>query len=141
VQRICVQLTEAERKALRGFRSKGLHQAREVNRAHVLAGLDQGLGDAQIAQVLGVSRVVIWRTRAAYLEGGLEYAVRDVARSGAPRRYLAEQEAELVALACAKPPAGCKRWTVGTLTAAVRKRPKLGQVSRETVRRWLKKTS
>jgi transposase len=141
VQRITVQLAEAERKALRAFRTKGLHLAREVNRAHVLAGLDQGLGDAEIAQVLGISRVAIWRTRAAYLEGGLDYALHDVARSGAPRRYLAEQEAELVALACAKPPAGRKRWTVATLTAAVRRRPKLGHVSRETIRRWLKKTS
>jgi transposase len=141
VQRINVQLTEAERKALRAVRTKGQHLAREVNRAHVLAGLDQGLGDAHIAQVLGVSRVAIWRTRAAYLEGGLDYALHDVARSGAPRRYRAEQEAELVALACAQPPAGRKRWTVVTLTAAVRKRPKLGQVSRETIRRWLKKTS
>jgi transposase len=85
--------------------------------------------------------VVIWRTRAAYHEGGLDYALHDVPRSGAPRRYPAAQEAELVALACAKPPAGRKRWTVASLTAAVRKRPKLGEVSRETVRRWLKKTS
>lgn len=126
---------------LRSFRTKGQHLAREVTRAHILAALDQRVGDAQIAQVLGVTRVAIWRTRAAYDEGGLDYALHDVARSGAPRQYLAEQEAELVALACAQAPAGRKRWTVATLTVAVRKRPKLRQVSRETIRRWLKKTS
>ena len=123
------------------FRSKGIHQAREINRAHILAALDQGIEDQQIARILGVSRVVIWRTRSAYQERGLDYALHDAARSGAPRRYQTAQEAELVALACERPPAGQKRWTLKTLTAAAQQRPQLGQVSRETIRRWLKKTS
>jgi len=141
MRRICVELTSAERETVDGFRSKGVHPAREVNRAHILAALDRGLGDQQIAAVLGLSRVVIWRTRSAYQEKGLDYALHDLARSGAPRSYQTEQEAEVVALACAKPPAGGKRWTLKSLTAAARQRPGLGQVSRETIRRWLKKTS
>jgi transposase len=115
--------------------------AREVNRAHILAALHRGLEDQQITAVLGLSRMVIWRTRSAYQEQGLDYALHDGVRSGAPRRYPTGQEAEVVALACEQPPAGAKRWTLKTLTAAARRRPGLSQVSRETIRRWLKKTS
>jgi len=141
MRRLKVELTSSERQTVAVFRSKGIHSAREVNRAHILAALDQGIEDQVIAQVLGVSRVVIWRTRSAYRERGLDYALHDVPRSGAPHRYQTAQEAEVVALACERPPAGQKRWTIKTLTAAAQQRPQLGQVSRETIRRWLKKTS
>ena len=141
MRRIAVRLSLPDRQAVEALRSKGIHPAREVNRAHVLAALDRDIPDEQIAHVLGVSRVMVWRTRSAFQEKGLEYAVHDVARSGAPRRYPTPQEAEVVALACEKPPAGAKRWTIKGLTAAARQRPQLGAVSRETIRRWLKKTS
>lgn len=139
MRRIAIQLTAEERQSLNAFRSKGWHPARELNRAHILAALDQGVEDEHIARVLGVSRVAIWRTRSAFQDQGLEYALRDVARPGAPRKYQALQQAEVVALACTPAPAGQKRWTVTTLTAAARQRPQLGTVSRETIRRWLKK--
>jgi len=141
MRRIVIKLTAAQRQTLSAFRSKGCHSAREINRAHILAALDRGLEDEPIVQVLGVSRVVIWRTRSAFQEQGLEYALHDVARPGAPRQYLTPQEAEVVALACAPAPEGRKRWTLETLTAAARQRPKLSAVSRETIRQWLKKTA
>lgn len=141
MRRIPVELSSADRRAVDALRSCGTHRAREVNRAHILAACARGLGDEQISQVLGVSRMVIWRTRSAYQEKGLDYALRDAARCGAPRRYPTGREAEVVALACERPPEGAKRWTVKLLTAAARQRPELGQVSRETIRRWLKKTS
>jgi transposase len=141
MRRIPVELSRADRRAVDAVRSRGNHGAREVNRAHILAASARGLSDEQIGQVLGVSRMVIWRTRSAYQEQGLEYALHDVARCGAPRRYPTGQEAEVVALACEQPPPGAKRWTIKLLTAAARQRPELGQVSRETIRRWLKKTS
>lgn len=136
-----LRLTESHRKLLQPFRSKGLHRAREVTRAHILAALDQQVPETQIMAVLGVSRTVIWRTRSAYCERGLDYALQDVPRPGQPRLYQTDQEAELVALACSPPPAGAKRWTIRLLTEAARQRPKLGQISRESVRRFLKKTS
>jgi transposase len=141
MRRIPVELSAAERQAVEALRFKGAHLARAVNRAHILAALDRGVADPQIADVLGVSRVVIWRTRSAWQEKGLDYALHDVPRSGAPRQYQTPQEAEVVALACQTPPAGAKRWTLKTLTAAARQRPELDAVSRETIRRWLKKTS
>ena len=136
-----LRLKESDRLALREFRGKGVHLAREVNRAHVLMALDGGVPEAGICQVLGLGRTALWRTRAAYREGGLEYALHDEPRSGQPRKYQTDQEAEVVALACSAPPGGYKRWTVRLLTAAAQRRPGLGGVNRETIRQMLKKTN
>jgi hypothetical protein len=130
-----LHLTEPERQKLSVFRAKGRHSARELNRAHILAALDQKIPPIQIRQVLGVER-----TAKAYQDGGLDYALHDLTRSGKPRQYQTDQEAEVVALACRQPPAGAKRWTIRLLVQASRRRPKLQQVSRETIRRFLKKT-
>jgi transposase len=135
-----LQLSAADRVVLDGFRSKGMHPAREVNRAHLLMALDSGVAEATICQVLGVGRTAVWRTRAAYREGGLEFALRDESRPGQPRKYQTNEEAEVVALACSAPPSGRKRWTIRLLTAAARERPGLANVNRETVRLMLKKT-
>lgn len=138
--RIELHLTEPERERLAVFRATGRHSARELNRAHILAALDQHLPQTLIRQVLGVDRTAVWRTAKAYQEGGLDYALHDLARSGKPRQYQTDQEAEVVALACSQPPAGAKRWTIRLLVQAARRRPNLQQVSRETIRRFLKKT-
>src|SRR5665647_2010027 len=74
-------------------------------------------------------------------QGGLGYALHDEPRSGQPRKYQTDQEAEVVALACSAPPGGRKRWTVRLLTAAAQRRPGLVGVNRETIRQMLKKTT
>lgn len=61
------------------IRSKGMHHAREVNRAHVLAVLVRGVPEAQIMAGLGIGRTALRRTRAAYLQGGMELVDFDAA--------------------------------------------------------------
>lgn len=136
-----LQLSPADRQTLQNFRAKGQHSAREVNRAHILLALDQKLSEATITAVLGVSRSVVWRTRSAYGEKGLAYALHDVARPGQPRKYHTDQQAEIVALACSQPPAGAKCWTLRLLVQAARVRPKLAGITQESVRQFLKKTA
>jgi len=101
-----LSLSKHERKLVESFRSKGEHMAREFNRAHILAALDRKIPEGQIMEVLGVGRTALWRTRAAYLEGGLEYALCDAERPGQPKRYGAPEEAQVTALACSSPPQG-----------------------------------
>ena len=134
-------LTPEDRAKLESFRSKGLHRAREVNRAHILLALDQQIPEATIQRLLGVGRTAFWRTRSAYCEKGLDYALHDAPRPGAPRDYQTDHEAKVVALACSPPPAGAKRWTLPLLTQAARQERGLEQISRESIRRFLKKTS
>jgi len=136
-----LHLTPADRAAVNEIRSKGVHHSREVNRAHALSCLDRGVAESQITEVLGMGRTALWRTRAAYLQGGVELAVFDVARSGRPKQYDTDAEARVTALACSAPPAGRQRWTLVELERAARQEAGLGAVSRETVRRMLKKTT
>ena len=136
-----LHLSEEDRTVIDEIRSKGVHRAREVNRAHVLSSLDRGIAEAQITAVLGIGRVALWRTRAAYLQGGVQLAVFDIARPGRPRRYDTDAEARVTALACSAPPEGRQRWTTGELQRVARCEPGLATVSRETVRRMLKKTT
>ncbi len=136
-----LHLSAEERSVIDEIRSKGSHHSREVNRAHVLSCLDRGIPQAQIMAVLGLGRTAVWRTRAAYLEGGVDLAVFDVARTGRPRQYDTNAEASVKALACSAPPEGRQRWTMVELERAARQEPGLSSVSRETVRRMLKKTT
>lgn len=136
-----LHLSEADRSVVEEVRSKGVHHSREVNRAHMLACLDRGVPEAQILAVLGVGRTALWRTRLAYLQGGLELALFDVARPGRPRKYGTDVQARMTALACSAPPEGRRRWTMSELERAARREPELAGLSRETVRRMLKKTT
>jgi Homeodomain-like domain len=136
-----LNLTEEDRSAIDEIRSKGVHHSREVNRAHVLSCLDRRIPEAQILSVLGIGRTALWRTRSAYLQGGVDLAVFDVERSGRPPQYDTDVEARVTALACSAPPEGRQRWTIVELERAARQEPGLGNLSRETVRRMLKKTT
>ena len=82
MQQTELRLSTADRVAATAVRAKGVCSVREVNRAHILLALDQRIPESQIMAVLGVGRMTVWRTRAAYLDGGLELALRDVQRSG-----------------------------------------------------------
>ena len=136
-----LHLSADDRIAAEAVRAKGTRPAREVNRAHILLALDRQVAETLVMAVLGVARMMIWRTRTAYLEGGLELALRDVQRSGRPRQYATDARTRLTALACSQAPAGNARWTVRLLHEAVRAEPGLHSISRETVRRLLKKTA
>ena len=136
-----LHLTAKDRELIESYRTKGLRNVREVNRAHILSALDRGVAQADIMAVLGVGPMVIWRTRAAYLEGGAQYALHDVARPGKPRQYDTDVEAQVSALACSAPPKGAKQWTLALLEQAAQAQAGIGPISRETVRRLLKKTA
>ena len=136
-----LHLTAKDRELIESYRTKGLRNVREVNRAHILSALDRGVAQADIMAVLSVGAMVIWRTRAAYLEGGAQYALHDVARPGKPRQYDTDVEAQVSALACSAPPKRAKHWTLVLLEQAAQAQAGIGPISRETVRRLLKKTA
>jgi hypothetical protein len=56
--------------------------------------------------VPNVGRSAIWRTPAAYLKGGLDFALHIEPRPGQPKRCEADVEAQVTALACSDPPPG-----------------------------------
>jgi len=141
-----VCLSEAERAALRGELAAGAAPARRLGRARVLLKADQGEDgpawpDARIAEALEVSVATVERVRQRYAVEGLAAALARRRPCPAPRRKLdGGQEAHLVALACSAPPAGRERWTVRLLAERFVTLEVGEAVSRETVRRALKKT-
>lgn len=136
-----LHLSSKDRRVLGEVRAKGLRHVREVNRAHILAALDRRVPESQIMVVLGVGRTAIWRTRRAYLEGGLQSALHDGQRPGKPRQYGPDVEARVTALACSAPPAGAKRWTLDLLAQAAQQQSAMAGISRQTIRRLLRKTA
>jgi transposase len=141
-----VALTEAEHKQLFELLHKGKSSANRQTHARILMQADrsnQGLSrsDAQIHEALGVAVSTIERVRQRFAKGGLEAALD---RSPSTRQYErlldGAAEAHLVALACSAPPPGRARWSVRLLADRMVVLEYCECVSRETVRRVLKKT-
>ena len=141
MERVEIGLNDEERLRFEKMSTSRSCTVRCLQRAQVLLALDRGVLDHQIAEVLKLERTRIWCIRKRYLENGVEAALNDQPRPGRPRDYDDKAEAELVALACSKPPAGQGRWTIGLLTEVARRQSKrLKSLSQGTVRQGLKKT-
>lgn len=140
MKQIELQLKPDEEKFLNDFRSKGKHSAQEIRRAHILVGVHKNIKTKVLAEVLRVSGMTVWETVKAYHKGGLDYALYDIARPGAPKKYTSEHEAQISAVACSEPPQGRQRWTLGELLKSARRKKGMRRISRETIRRTLKKT-
>src|SRR6478736_2220718 len=132
-----VELSQAERHELTTMLGGGKHAARKVKRAQILLATDAGSCDAEIVRTVRVSLSTVSRTKRRYVEGNLERALSEEPRPGAERKLTGKEEALLVATACAKPPAGRRRWTLALLADAMVKLTDHDSLSGETVRRRL----
>jgi transposase len=134
-----VDLTPDERDTLLGMVKRGRASARKLTRARVLLLADEGRKDEDIAEVLHVSRPTVERLRKRCVNGGVEHALNDRSRTGAPRKLSGRDEAMLVALACSDPPEGRTTWTMQLLADRLVSIEVVEHISDETVRRVLKK--
>lgn len=141
-----VTLTEAERKQLLELLRRGKSSALRQAHARVLLQADEsedGLcrSDTEIHAALGVAVSTIERVRQRFVEDGLEAALE---RKPTTRQYErlidGKAEAHLIALACSDPPEGQARWTLRLLANKMVVLEHCDHVSKETVRRTLKKT-
>jgi transposase len=82
-----------------------------------------------------------WRKQAVE-QGPLSLLERKVRETPpTPPKLDGEQQAQLVKLACSKPPEGRARWTMQLLAERLVQWEVVDKISHETVRRALKKTS
>jgi transposase len=132
-----VELSQAERDELTVMLSGGKRAARKLKRAQILLAADAGRSDEEIARTVGTSGSTVYRTKRCFVEGNLEGALSEEPRPGAERKLSGKEEALLVATACAKPPAGRRRWTLALLADAMVKLTDHESLSGETVRRRL----
>lgn len=140
-KRVRVELSVEERETLQQLRRKGKVSARKLNRARILLLSDAGRCESDIRAILGTSGNTIWRTKVRYNEGGLDWALNEEPRLGAPTKLDGKQTAFLVALACSEPPAGRESWTMQVLANQLVELGLVETISDETVRTTLKKTT
>ncbi len=143
-----VTLTQEERKDLDALSNKGKRAAQTMLNALILLACDEGEYQTErsinetIARVLNISMKTIDRVKKRFVEEGF-----DVALTGKPttrvyrRKADGDFEAHLVALSCSAAPEGRKRWTLRLLADKVVELNYVDNISYETVRRVLKKTS
>ena len=93
-----LQLKEA-RSIVDGIRAKGLHQSREVNRAHILSCLDRGIPESQIMDVLGLVARPYGVHALRTCKEVSRWHCSMWERSGRPRQYDTDAEARVTALA------------------------------------------
>lgn len=136
-----VNLSDTERAELEQLLRGGLVSARRLTRARVLLKADEGLTDEQVAAAIDVGTATVHRIRQRCVEEGLEAALGERARRGAPPLLTGAAQAHLVALTCSTPPEDRVRWTLRLLADRVVELKLAERCSYETVRRVLKKTS
>lgn len=107
-----MQLSRKEQEHLQNIIRRGTHNGRVITRARILLFSHQGEGKDVIASRLAIGRSTVQRTRDRYREGGLDHALTEAPRSGAPRKLTDAGEAHLVAIACSEPPEGYGHWTL-----------------------------
>ncbi len=132
-----VTLTTEERSHLGALIQRGKVAARKVKRAQILLAADQGATDETIANTVAVGTSTVYRTKQRFVEEGLERALSEIARSGAPRKLAIEDEAMLCAVACSSPPSGRARWTLQLLADEMVRLTVHERISDETIRRRL----
>lgn len=130
-----VRLKKDERSFLIELISKGKEQARKIKRGNILLLVEEGKTDKEISEILKISYSTIERTRKKYVEYGLEFALKEKPRSGAPKSLDGRGESLLIATVCSEPPEGRTRWTMRLLEKNLIEL----NVSDTTIQRTLKK--
>ena len=142
-----ITLTLKEVEELKELTQKGKKNARVIKNALILLNADEGKygkakKDKEIADFLDVTVRTIENIRKRFIEDGFEAAL-----SGKPseREYKykidGDAEAHLIAMSCGEPPKGFARWSLRLLADKMVELKYIDDISHETVRRVLKKTS
>ena len=110
-----VCLNKDQREFLKNLTSKGKESARKIKRANVLLLADEGKKDKEIQEIVKVSDTMVETTRKKFVLEGLNNAITEKPRPGQPKKINGRKEAELITLACSKPPEGRSKWTLRLL--------------------------
>ena len=142
-----VKLTKSERSQLKELISSGEASARQIRRAYILLKSDSSLdgpnwGYQAICEAYEVSAPTVYNVRKNYTEGGLPRAIlRKKPERQYQQRLDGEGEAHLIAMACSEPPDGYERWSLRLLQDRMIRLEIVENISHETIRQTLKKTS
>ena len=142
-------LTAAQRQELEQVSHTGHARAKKILHAQILLMSDESehaprrWTDEEISAALGIHRNSVRRIRKQFFEAGLYRVLNRKVRAKPPiaPKVDGAMEAHIIALCCSAPPEGYARWSIRLLTSELKARSIVTEISRETVRRTLKKTS
>ena len=139
-----VFLNGKKRSTLKRMVNTGTEKARKLTRARILLLADESphgpsKTDKEIGEALGVCSSTVGLTRQHFTESDMEGALNENPRSGRPREFTGRDEAKLTLIACSEPPEGHSRWSVRLLADKLVELEVVDSISRESVRKYLKK--
>lgn len=141
-----VTLSAEERCDLENVVRKGKAAARKLTHARILLLADESDGrkrrsDEEIAETLHAGLRTIARVRKRFVTEGVGQAIEHRPQPCRPKKIKLGKEAEqqLLKLACSDPPDGRGSWTLELLADRLVRLRLVDSVSRETVRKTLKK--
>jgi len=132
-------LRDEERMTLTQMSTKGIHASREIKRAEILLKGDQGYTVQEIAEMVGRSVTTVYNVRRRYIVEGLESALYDKPRPGAPPKFSKKDEALITTIACSEVPPGYSSWTLLMIADRFVELSESGSICAESVRQRLKK--
>jgi transposase len=128
--------------------AKGKHSSQKIINALILLNCDENapntrnMREQDVADILHVSAMKIYRVKQRFVDEGLEVALNGHRGQRVyERKADGDFEAHLVALSCSDPPPGHVRWSLRLLADKLVELEYVDNVSYETVRRVLKKTN
>jgi putative transposase len=99
-----IKLTAKEKKVLERIIRKGTEKASKITRCRVLLLCHANERKKTISSLLSIDNNTISNICRRYLEEGLEAAINEKPRSGAPTLFDGKARAKITALACSVPP-------------------------------------
>ena len=139
-----VRLTDTERETLNQLLKRKRVAAQKVRRARVLLKADADgpdWTDAKIAEAFDCRTKSVENIRERFVTEGFEITLHGKPKSRVRGKLLdGEQEARIIALRLGRPPKGFANWTLRLLAEQAVALEIVQSVSRETLRRTLKKT-
>ncbi len=141
-----VTLTSEECERLTRLVSSGKDKAYRIKHANILLAADENgpnLTSQDIANAFSCHLNTVSGICQRFVEQGLESALNRKKRQQppTPRKLDGRGEAQLIALACRKPPEGSSHWALRLLADELVALGVVDSISYETVRRTLKKTN
>lgn len=134
-----VHLSEEQRDELNSLVSKGKHSARKIKRAQILLSSDQQKEAKEISETISVDLQTVYNVCKRFVKEGLEVALNEKPRPGAPTKLDTRGEAFAIAIACSQPPEGRTCWTMQMIADKVVELEYVDSITDETVRLRLKK--
>ncbi len=139
-----VFLNGKKRSNLKRLVNTGTEKARKITRARILLLADESPSgpskkDKEIMEALCVCARTVAQTRQRFTAGDIQGALNEKPRSGKPPKFTGREKAKLTLIACSEPPEGRTRWSVRLLADKMVELEVVDSISRETVRKYLKK--